>query len=243
MKKLQTIKNLLRYTIEPTSIEFRSTRKALVRARSFLTKGSFLDIGCGNKPYQDLFASLSTRYIGMDYPDAVYDNKFIDFVGSGLHAPVKSGSFDTLLSIQVLEHVPDPGTLISESARILKTGGVLVITAPFIYSLHSQPHDYFRYTTYGLQQLLKTHFEIIDLSKKAKFFASLIQMLILHFWNPVKRIKNPLAYIAIGMPTLLVTNILQIIALFLDLFGDDETFTSGYCIVARKKAAQSEAKT
>jgi len=77
-------------------------------------------------------------------PDVVY--------GAG-PLPFKDGSFDTVLSVQVLEHTPRPGALMAEMSRVLAPDGVLILTAPFQFRLHEQPHDYFRYSPHGLRQL------------------------------------------------------------------------------------------
>ena len=77
-------------------------------------------------------------------PDCLYE---------GDRLPFNDGSFDTVLSIQVLEHTPDPRKLIAEMARVLNKGGTLILAAPFSFRLHEEPYDYFRYTPHGLRQL------------------------------------------------------------------------------------------
>jgi SAM-dependent methyltransferase len=59
-----------------------------------------------------------------------------------------------VLCTQVLEHTPSPARLLAECARVLRPGGVLILTAPFSFRVHSEPHDYFRYTKYGLDSLI-----------------------------------------------------------------------------------------
>src|SRR4029079_1312662 len=77
-------------------------------------------------------------------PDVVY--------GEGT-LPFRDGAFDTVLSIQVLEHTPRPAALMAEMSRVLAPDGTLILTAPFQFRLHEQPHDYFRYSPHGLRQL------------------------------------------------------------------------------------------
>jgi len=138
------------------SVIVAGLRKAAPRAR-----GRLLDVGCGNKPYQPIFAPHVTEYIGIEHeatfiataaghrgtrPDLTYD---------GQRLPLPDGAFDTVLNVQVLEHTPRPRVLISEMARVLKPGGLLILTAPFQFRLHEQPHDYYRYTSHGLRHLLE----------------------------------------------------------------------------------------
>ena len=69
--------------------------------------------------------------------------------------PFGDRSFETVFSSQVLEHVPEPWRMVEDMARVLKPGGHLILTAPHIWGLHEVPHDYFRFTSYGLQHLAR----------------------------------------------------------------------------------------
>lgn len=134
---------------------------ASLRAVAPRARGRLLDVGCGDKPYLEIFRPHVASYLGIEHatsfgltsaagkdraarPDVVY---------SGRRLPFRDGSFDTVLSVQVLEHTPHPGPLVAEMARVLAPDGVLILTAPFQFRLHEQPHDYFRYSPHGLRQL------------------------------------------------------------------------------------------
>ena len=108
-----------------------------------------LDIGCGERPYADLFAG--TRYVGLDMST---QGARPDVVASATRLPLANACADIVFSTQVIEHVRQPGRMIAECARVLKPGGALVITGPFYWPLHEEPHDYFRFTRYGFAQLL-----------------------------------------------------------------------------------------
>jgi SAM-dependent methyltransferase len=79
-----------------------------------------------------------------------------------LHAlPFAAGSFDAALCTEVLEHVPDDRALLAELARVLKPGGVLVVTVPFMFRYHPDPEDYRRYTPVGLRaELVRAGFTV-----------------------------------------------------------------------------------
>ena len=62
-------------------------------------------------------------------------------------------SFDVVLCTQVLEHVAEPARVLAELRRVLATGGELWLTVPFVGELHEEPHDHYRYTSYGLRGL------------------------------------------------------------------------------------------
>lgn len=76
-------------------------------------------------------------------------------VYDGERLPFPDRSFDTVLNVQVLEHTPHPGALVREMARVLNDDGRLILSAPFQFRLHEQPHDYFRYTPHGLRALCR----------------------------------------------------------------------------------------
>jgi len=123
-----------------------------------------LDIGCGEKPYQDMFGNC--RYIGVNYSRV---GAAPEIIGDALNLPVKSNSVDIVLCSQVIEHVPDPKKLVEESYRVLKSGGGLILTGPFYWPLHEEPNDYYRFTSYGFEYLLKTAgYKSIDIKSSWK---------------------------------------------------------------------------
>jgi SAM-dependent methyltransferase len=122
-------------------------------------RGRLLDVGCGDKPFERIFRSHVDEYVGIEN-EAVFvttashlGGSGPDYLYDGFRLPFNDGSFDTVLSIQVLEHTPNPKQLVLEMARVLKKGGVLILAAPFSFRLHEEPHDYFRYTPHGLREL------------------------------------------------------------------------------------------
>jgi SAM-dependent methyltransferase len=134
-----------------------------------LAKGRLLDVGCGDKPYEELFRPYVSDYIGVEYSETFEltsastpltqtsgeRRRGPDVVYNGDRLPFPDGSFDTVLNVQVLEHTPRPGRLVAEMARVLAPGGTLILMAPFQFRLHEQPHDYFRFSPHGLRQLCK----------------------------------------------------------------------------------------
>jgi SAM-dependent methyltransferase len=124
----------------------------LLEARRF-ARGRLLDVGCGNKPYLEMFAAHVRDYIGLD-PDHQHSRP--DVVADVSCLPFPDASFDTVLTTQVIEHVPEPSRMMAEISRILAPGGHLILTAPQYWRLHEIPHDYYRFTKYGLQHLIET---------------------------------------------------------------------------------------
>jgi SAM-dependent methyltransferase len=116
-------------------------------------RGILVDVGCGSRPYEAMFVDRVDRYIGLDLNPDRYGSGEIDVVSDSTALPVATDSVDTVLSNQVLEHLREPGIAVDEMARILKPGGVAIITAPHIWGVHEEPHDYYRFTQFGLRYL------------------------------------------------------------------------------------------
>lgn len=128
--------------------------EALVGVAPHVT-GRLLDVGCGEKPYEWLFGDQVTSYIGCDWPGMIHEQKHVDVFCDACALPFRGDAFDTVLCTEVLEHVADPQKCVNELARVLKTGGHVILSAPFIYWLHEQPYDFFRYTPHGIAHLMR----------------------------------------------------------------------------------------
>lgn len=133
--------------------------EAALREAAPLARGRLLDVGCGHRPYDALFAPYVTEHVGVEHEavfastDAARHTPGPDVLYDGVTLPFADASFDTVLCVQVLEHTPRPARLLSEIARVLRPDGVLLAQAPFSFRLHEEPHDYFRYSPYGLRLL------------------------------------------------------------------------------------------
>jgi SAM-dependent methyltransferase len=80
-------------------------------------------------------------------------NRHIDqFVDLNRPLPFGDAEFETVLLTDVLEHIAEPARLLGEIARVMKPGGKLVASVPFLYPLHEEPYDYYRYTSHKLKQ-------------------------------------------------------------------------------------------
>jgi SAM-dependent methyltransferase len=69
--------------------------------------------------------------------------------------PVKTGSVDAVVSLQLLEHCRDPRLVVEEAHRVLRPGGCLVLSTVLLYELHASPHDYYRFTASALEDLAR----------------------------------------------------------------------------------------
>lgn len=119
-------------------------------------KGSILDIGCGLCPFYGLYKSNASSIFCIDWPNSYHASPYTDLeCDITQHIPLESSTFDSILLSDVLEHISKPETLLSEIHRLLTVNGYLVFNVPFLYWIHEQPYDFYRYTEYGLRLLLE----------------------------------------------------------------------------------------
>jgi SAM-dependent methyltransferase len=132
--------------VSPESIFVTEILLDQLQAARQLAQGVMLDVGCGTKPYRELFARQVTHHWGVDVPFSYHGNRAIDCFAPSHALPLRSGSVDFVLCTEVLEHVPEPWQAWNEISRVLRPGGVALITTPFIYRFHEMPWDFWRIT-------------------------------------------------------------------------------------------------
>jgi SAM-dependent methyltransferase len=187
-----------------------------------LARGRLLDLGCGNRRYERLFAH--TRYVGYDVDT---QGGRPDVCGHAAALPFRGATFDAALCTQVLEHVARPADLLAELRRVLAPGGVLILTAPQHWRLHEEPHDYWRFTKYGLQWLLDdAGFEVRTLRAQGGV------------WRLVGQAVNNAVYARLGAgPIARVAFVaVNLLALALEAIWRDEADTLNYLVVAAPRA-------
>ena len=126
----------------------------VIREQAPRAHGRLLDVGCGHRPYEPYFRPHVDRYIGVEFPVTAGERSG-DVHASSLELPIAASTIDMVVSFQVLEHVSDPQRMVNECVRVLRPGGRLILTANFLWGLHEEPHDYFRFSRYGFALLLE----------------------------------------------------------------------------------------
>lgn len=146
--------------------------KTLVAAHA---RGRLLDAGAGHLPFRHIARPFVTEYRSLDLKKSHPD---VDYVGDVQHMPIAEAQFDTVVNLQVLEHVPDPLAALQEMRRVLVPGGKLLISVPHLEYLHNEPLDFYRYTSHGLQTLLeRAGFTVLALEPVGGFFCFLQRVL------------------------------------------------------------------
>jgi SAM-dependent methyltransferase len=137
-----------------------------------------LDLGAGDAPYRELFTRAN--YMTSDWGNSPHaGGSRADIVAPASVLPIGSSTVDLVLCTQVLEHVADPGEVLAECVRVLKSNGRLALTVPLVWQLHELPHDYYRYTAAGIEHLLERA-GLVDIEIRARndSFTTLAQLML-----------------------------------------------------------------
>lgn len=164
------------------------------------SRGLTLDIGAQNGPYSACFPNR----VALD----IRPGRGVRVIGDAMSLGITSEAFDVVLCTEVLEHLPEPQRAVDEMFRVLRPGGTLLLTTRFLFPIHDAPHDYFRFTKYGLRYLLR-RFTILELHEETDSVgavAVLLQRLGMQartvgpvsaraFWLVAARIVNPFGFV------------------------------------------------
>jgi SAM-dependent methyltransferase len=246
---------LYRNTIfNPFWTDTRHLRRSVATLAPFAS-GRLLDVGVGERPYGRIFEPRVSRYFGLEYPPAAENlspeitgaraanlKGAVDVWGDGGALPFMDQSFDTVLCLELLEHVPQPDRCLAEIARTLRPGGALLVTVPFVAALHALPYDYWRYTPAGLTELLARHGlkveSLVPRGNVASAAASMTSQYLLravgarHEWRDgsmsISRWRAPFVLPLVGL--------IQALFALLERLTTDSGACLGYTVVARRSA-------
>jgi SAM-dependent methyltransferase len=113
-------------------------------------KGVVLDVGGGREaPLDAAWPKEAIRYRIDAFPHVKPG-----LVGDAIVLPIRAGSVDGVVMCELLEHVERPALAIAEARRVLRPGGVLCGSVPFLFPVHGDPNDFWRYTDSALRSLL-----------------------------------------------------------------------------------------
>ncbi len=161
--QLKWVLSKIKFTpLHPQWFAFVNEKTALVEICRDLS-GLVVDIGCADgKPR--CYLSADARYIGIDYfmtANAWYRTE-PDIFSDAAALPVRGGSVDHFLLLDVLEHLPHPDLCLAEIHRCLKPNGSLTIQVPFLYPVHDAPLDFHRWTRFGLAKAAENHGYVVQ---------------------------------------------------------------------------------
>jgi SAM-dependent methyltransferase len=214
----------------------------LAAARAATPAGArVLDAGAGEGRFRRYFAHA--RYIGVDSAvgDPGWDYSALSALGDLTRLPFADGSFDAALCTTVLEHVREPRAVLAEIARVLRPGGALYVSVPQSFHQHQKPHDYFRYTSFGLRYLLDgAGLPIVWIRPMGGYFWFLsFQLQALVYWllpRPRRRWVRWLQLPLIAVLQAFCLVALPLALFYLDALDRQKDATIGWVLEARKAA-------
>jgi SAM-dependent methyltransferase len=125
-----------------------------------------LDIGAGTSPFAALFKSFTSLRVDFEPYEGI---DFLTDLNKPL--PVSNKTFDVVIMSNLLEHICEPLTIMTECHRILKPKGNMIMTVPFLIKVHQEPHDFLRYTEHMLKRLLtQSGFQEFEITKIGNIF-------------------------------------------------------------------------
>ena len=199
-----------------------------------LYRGTLYDLGAGEAPYKEFFLQHAKKYVAVDWSGSHHNTNADITADLNEPLPIDAGIADTIVSLSVLEHLYAPQVMLNEAFRILKEGGAIVLQAPWQWRIHEEPHDYYRYTPYGLEYLLEqAGFVDIKVEPQAGFFTT-ITLKLNYFSCGLIRGPRPIRFfLRIIFPIFWYAG--QKLAPFLDKLDRGWAWdASGYFVTARK---------
>jgi len=190
-----------------------------------------LDAGAGEGRHRKYFKR--GRYFALDarWGDASWDYSGLDICGDLAGIPLRSASVDCVLCMVVLEHTRNPRDVLLEFARVLKLGGSLIMVLPFLWEEHQIPHDYFRFTRYGVRAIFEA----------SPFRLELVSPLGGFFWLCARRCVSLLSFFQSGWRWLLFVLLAPFFGLFfplilysLDRIDKKQNYTLGFRVRATR---------
>ncbi len=216
----KSLHNLLTYRFHDVPLE---------EAASRYVRGRLIDIGCGSKPYARMMQPFATDHIGVDHEGSLHGKDNVDLSGTAYDIPVPDASFDSAICTSVLEHLEEPELALRECFRVLRKGGCAIYTVPFIWPLHEEPRDFYRFSKYGIEHLFKkAGFEVIEIRALCGFWGTFGQQMVYYLY---RFNRGPLRWFKVIDGVGLV---IQGVAYVLDRLDKARAWASLYMVIARK---------
>jgi SAM-dependent methyltransferase len=215
----------------------QSLTDSLVDARDrYVQPGAtILDVGCGQMPYYPLFAAVAADYAGSD----LEPGPNVRFVCPAEQLAIPDESFDVALSTQMLEHVRDPVRAVAEIRRVLRPGGIALLSTHGVWPYHPVPNDYWRWTHEGLNALVEDAggFDVLEIVPHRAGGACLATMLA-HYVGELARHKpawlNRLAAYLIAALNVAGIGADRLLARF--AYPHEHALILNYLVIARRVA-------
>jgi SAM-dependent methyltransferase len=231
--------------------------KQKLKKHQEIISGKVLDIGCGNKPYKNIFKNIK-KYIGTN-SEAYYKNSLQKInehdiiVEDGTELPVADKSYDAVLNFQVLPVFENPNDFYKEVYRVLKPEGYFLLTTDFLYPIWNAPYNFWRTTKFGLQKLAEwNHFKIIYIESFGGYWVMQARLLERYFRSLLPKLLKSISvekniilkalkflrvlfWLIIVLISPILLNIIFLVFHFLDKIFYDDEFTTNYFVLMQKE--------
>lgn len=200
--------------------------------------GVTLDIGCGDMWIKPYLKSTVSHYLGLDFLETASNWYYTkpDIFADGHKLPIAAASADSVLLLNVLEHMPEPTACLREATRVLRSGGTCIIEVPFLYPLHDAPRDFQRWSEYGIRNACKTAgldiLELTPLGTPLESAALLANIALSKLFLRLAKKWNPLVVIGGLLPAVIL--LLNLTAASIGFFERDRFMPYGYRVLANK---------
>lgn len=237
---------------------FHFIMKQKLKKHQNLISGNVIDIGCGNKPYKNIFRNVE-KYNGTNsksyYENSIYNINEDDFiVEDGTKLPFENESYDSVLNFQVLPVFENPDEFYKEVKRVLKPKAYFLLTTDFLYPIWNAPFNFWRTTKFGLKKMAeRNQFEVIILEPFGgywimqarlleRYFRGLLPKLLKSFSQEknvmikTSKMIRVLFWLILVVLSPIIINLAYFIFHWLDKILYDDEFTTNYFILMQKKA-------
>lgn len=202
-----------------------------------------LDLGCGYKPFNRLFSreGFGYEYVGVDFDRENSEADYILDLNSDL-LPFDDEYFDIVILSKVLEHLYNPIHCLKEASRVLKRGGYIYISTPFVFHYHGTPYDFYRYTEFFYRKISEQlGLDILKLRKSGSFFTVPIYVTNIAICTTFQKLKlnflvKPIIFINNFIAVLLDKLLLNILLRNTDLSSKLQYMNCGLSLILRKCA-------
>jgi SAM-dependent methyltransferase len=158
------------------AVDHVSIRRALAPLISRYASGPVLDAGAGRLAWRALLRAKGETYFASDAAPSHPELSFLCDVQGRI--PLRDASIGSIFCCSVMEHTCEPWRILPEFRRVLRTGGHVILSVPFLYYLHGAPYDYFRFTRFGVERLASAAgFEIVEMVTTGGLAHTILQAL------------------------------------------------------------------
>jgi len=221
--------------------------KKVFNALEKYCSGDILDVGGWDfyltaKKKKIKFKSWTTLENTEEKKLEINDHDFKFVYGDGCNMPLKNNQFDTVINIQVLEHVLEPIKMVNEISRVLKPNGYGIFLIPQTGIIHHTPHHYYNFTRFWIiETMKKANLEILELEALGGFWSTIASRLLYFFPQSIKysglsfRESKRNIFFYILYPLMAIYSIISIPICMLLSLGDLAEEPNNHFVLVKKK--------